>query len=346
MASVIGLVRGGKTPVSAGDPGIALLPLCPDTAEGKPRRVGVELEFSGLDVEAAATLVQACFGGVIEPRGRYDSRVNDTRFGTFGVELDFQFLRRLGRREEDEDAVLDLNRLSEQMLSLIAQRVVPLEIVAPPIAIAQLGELEPLVARLREAGALGTRHSLAYAFGLQLNPELPALDARTVTAYFKAFLCLHDWLRSAGEVDVVRRLTPYIKAFSNDYVRKVVATDYWPDLDTLIDDYLQVNPDRNRALDMLPLFAHLDASRVRRHVDDPRIKARPTLHYRLPNCEIDQPEWRVLDPWRHWLHVEHLAASEQQLEAACAAYHEHLQSSIDGLLSNWAKRSERFLSDP
>jgi hypothetical protein len=31
-----------------------------------------------------------------------------------------------------------------------------------------------------------------------------------------------------------------------------------PDLDTLIDDYLEYNPTRNRALDFLPLFLHLD----------------------------------------------------------------------------------------
>ncbi|OBX33760.1 putative amidoligase enzyme [Halomonas elongata] len=34
--------------------------------------------------------------------------------------------------------------------------------------------------------------------------------------------------------------------------------DYQPDLRTLIDDYLEYNPTRNRELDLLPLFAYLD----------------------------------------------------------------------------------------
>ena len=33
---------------------------------------------------------------------------------------------------------------------------------------------------------------------------------------------------------------------------------YGPDLGALIDDYLAANPTRNRALDLLPLFAELD----------------------------------------------------------------------------------------
>ena len=66
-----------------------------------------------------------------------------------------------------------------------------------------------------------------------------------------------------------------------------------------IDDYLVENASRNRALDMLPVFAYLDEARIRAAVSDGLIKARPTLHYRLPNCEIEQPGWDLHPAWNH-----------------------------------------------
>jgi hypothetical protein len=147
-----------------------------------------------------------------------------------------------------------------------------------------------LVEKLRAAGARGTNSELVYAFGMQFNPEVPDTDARKITLYLKAFLCLYDWLEREADIDYTRRLTPYIDAFPVDYIRKVISFDYWPDMNTLIADYLQANPTRNRALDMLPLFTHINEKLVRESVDDDRGKTRPTFHYRLPNCETDHDD--------------------------------------------------------
>jgi hypothetical protein len=43
----------------------------------------------------------------------------------------------------------------------------------------------------------------------------------------------------------------------------------------------------------LPLLAEIDSDRVRRFVNDPRIKARPAFHYRLANCHIERADWSV-----------------------------------------------------
>src|SRR5690606_31944054 len=107
-----------------------------------------------------------------------------------------------------------------------------------------------------------------------------------VLRYLRAYVCLQEWLFERAHVNLARRATPYVDPLPGRYIRRVIDAGYAPTLETLIDDYLAENPTRNRALDLLPLFAHLDAPRVQRVVADPLIKARPTFHYRLPNSEI------------------------------------------------------------
>ncbi len=125
-----------------------------------------------------------------------------------------------------------------------------------------------------------------------------------------------------------------------------IERDYRPDIETLIDDYLEANPDRNRALDSLPLFAHIDEPRVRDVVDDDRIKPRPTLHYRLPNCDIDVDGWSVSTAWNHWLQVELLANDQKRLEKMMCGYRSFLNNPMSGLTNDWSKSCERWLVDP
>lgn len=175
-----------------------------------------------------------------------------------------------------------------------------------------------------------------YAFGLQSNPELPSLDAETITRYVQAFLCLYDWLKSRSRVDAIRKLTGCSRFFPAEYVRRVLDPDYRPERSALIDDCLRDNPTRKRGLDMLPLFAHLAEDRVRAAVDEPRVKARPTLHYRLPNSEMGRADWGVFVAWRDWLEVERLACDPERLHDICSAYHDLLEQPLGGMLSDWA----------
>ena len=114
-------------------------------------------------------------------------------------------------------------------------------------------------------------------------------------------------------------------------------------MDQLIDDYLTHNPTRNRALDMLPLFRHIDEQRVINVVDDDRIKARPTFHYRLPNCQIDEPDWGLIRAWRDWLQVEALAADATRLDAVMQAWRKHSSGITGGLFEDWSKDCASFL---
>jgi Putative amidoligase enzyme len=326
------------------------MPLPPEThtRDGEMRRLGVEIEFSGMSMDAASAIVEDTFGGNIDQISAFEHRVQKTCLGDFNVELDYEYLKTLGREDDSVDRDSLLDQIPQQFLAEIARRLVPIEVVSPPIAMDKTGRLNAVVGKLREAGARGTRHSPLYAFGLHLNPEMPALDAETIGAYLRAFLCLYEWLLRVSEVDWTRRVTPYINPFPSDYVQRVVTPDYAPPLSQLIDDYLASNADRNRALDMLPLFAHLDESRVRAVIDDPRIKARPTLHYRLANCDVDVPGWGIHTAWRHWLEVERLAADPDRLRTIAEAYLEHLGEFKSRAFGDWATTCEQWLdtTDP
>lgn len=326
-----------------------LLPLPPHpyTSEGDLRRLGVELEMQGLDLDALAAEVAAHVAGKVELLSRYEQRITGDPAGEWQVELDFAYLKELGRQERGGEGVrAQIDEAAEDLLAAGSQALVPTEVVSPPLPMDRLDELERLIGRLRDAGARGTRDGLVFAFGVHLNPELPDTKADTVTRYLKAFLCLFDWLRMRARVDLLRRLTVYIDPFPIAYVRKVIDPAYWPDADTLIDDYLLDNPTRNRALDMLPLFAHIDDARVRRTVDDPRIKARPTLHYRLPNCEVDEPGWGLKQTWDDWLQVEHLAWDDERLKGLCEEYGAFLDRPFSRLTEDWADLVVPWLIDP
>jgi hypothetical protein len=333
------------------------LPPVAETAAGATRRIGVEIEMIGLDVAEVAVLVADELGGAVTAKNDYEHEIRGDADGVWNVELDSQYLKRLSRArteptraaDKGDDVVRDaLARIEEAAESLFcrgAEAVVPVEVVSPPLPLPRLADVERLITALREAGAKGTGAGLTYAFGIQLNPEMPRLDAPTITRYLQAFLCLYDWLLERSAIDPTRRLTGYSAGFPAAYVRRVVDPDYSPDLPTLIDDYLADNPTRNRALDLLPLFLHLDRERVRAVVDDPRVKPRPTLHYRLPNSEIDDPRWGVHVAWNDWLEVERLAADPPRLRQLCARYSERLGGPLGGLLSDWGEEVKPWLSE-
>ncbi|MCB9914862.1 MAG: amidoligase family protein [Planctomycetes bacterium] len=321
------------------------LPPFTTTASGAPRRVGVEIELSGPDVAEAARSVAAVVGGEVRTISPYEAEVRGGDAGTWRVELDYVVLKRLGREHaEAAEEPGPLAELAEAVLRAGSEALVPVEVISPPLPLPELGRAEDVLRALRREGALGTRAELAYAFGLQLNPEMPALDAPTVLAYLQAFLCLQEWLVRASCIDWTRRLTGYSAAFPKDYVRRVVDPAYRPDLATLIDDYLAANPTRNRALDLLPLFTELDEPRVRAVVSDERVTSRPALHYRLPNCEIDDPTWGLHVPWGHWMEVERLAADDARRAELGAAYGDVLAQPFEALLGSWADEVERRLA--
>jgi hypothetical protein len=319
------------------------------TAEGALRRVGVEIEFSGLDLDVAVRLVRDLYGGDIEQQDRHRFAVAGTTLGRIEVELDASYAhprdRHAGSGEAPASNIKDkLATLQDKLATTLGDVVslwLPYEVVTPPIEIERLPEIDRLITALRNNRAKGTRSSLLYGFGLQLNPDVPSLEADDLRRHLQAYLVLSPWLRAEIDVDATRRLLPFADAFPTAYTEKVLTPAYRPSLSGLIDDYLAHNPTRNREFDLLPLFAFIDPERVFRAVADTKIKSRPTFHYRLPNSRVDEPEWEgVVEEWNRWVRVERLAEDQRRLDQALNAYRAHHATEED-----WVGRSRQWLID-
>ena len=264
-----------------------------------------------MDLERTVDVVLAAVSGTVKTKTVAETFISSD-YGEFTVEVDWDYLKREARDDSDAKPHLDL-------LGSAATLLVPIEVVCPPIAIDKLSILDALVRGLRDAGAQGTENSPVAAFGVHINAEIPSLDAQIVDAYLKAFAMLQWWLVDAHQVNMSRRLTPYIDLYPEAYLLEVAAAKD-QSITQIIDTYLSSNPTRNRALDMLPMFSEIDPERVKSTIDDPRIKARPTFHYRLPNCQIDKAGWLLVDAWNLWWVVEELANNTVALDELCAQF--------------------------
>jgi uncharacterized membrane protein YdjX (TVP38/TMEM64 family) len=292
-----------------------LLPPRATDAEGKPRSVGVEVEFAVLDLDSACRTIERLFGGHTDQLTEVERRVRDTRLGEFTVELDSHALKTLAHKRRRGMPLRWIEKLKGGVLWAAADTFTPNELSTAPIAFEQLPELDRLVHALGRAGAKGTDDSLLNVLGVHFNPSVPSVEPRVLRDYIRAYALLHDELVEALNVDPSRRVMGFATAYPRAYARLVLDRRYDPDLTQLIDDYLQHNPTRNRALDLMPLLAYLDRERVQRASADPRVGARPTFHFRLPNSEIGNPAWRITDQWALWLEVEKLASDPARLAA-------------------------------
>lgn len=341
VAAAIGESQDGR--------GVTLDPEAPVIErEGELRRVGVEIELGGVTVEACAEAVASHFGGRVDTKHAGEALV-EGELGTFRIELDSRPIKELvaERAEYPGDAHAEvgdqLDDLKNRVLIGLAEPFVPVEIVTPPLTFDRLDDLDELVAELRDQGARGTHDRLFYAFGVHFNPEVSSTEPQSILAHMRAFFLLRDWIRREGDTDLARRVTPHIEPHPDDLVERFMAPDYAPSIEELIDDYLRLSPTRNRDLDMLPLFAHLDRERVRDVLPDEKINPRPTFHYRLPNSQVGDPHWRVSDEWRGWLLVEQLAHDDERLRRWIADWWTHRAEPLSELMNPWADVVEERL---
>jgi hypothetical protein len=298
---------------STGHPGFAPLPR-PRTADGRTRRVGVEIEFVGLDAATAANSLREAFGGRAEREDPHAWRVVGTRLGDLAVELDSRVLHP-GRGQP-----MHLPRLPPWAAALAGRAFrpfVPCELVLPPLPVARLPEADLATAVLRRSGARGAGASAFASLGLHLNVEIHGMDGPSLAAATKAFLLLEPWLRGGQGAERPRWRPRLPGRFPERYREKVLDPNYWPDADGFIEDYLADNPSRDRGLDLLPVLEWLDGPRVRARVPREKVKPRPALHYRLPFAYVGRDGWSIAPAWNGWVEVERLAADRDRLDELC-----------------------------
>lgn len=298
-------------------------------SDGNMRRVGFEIEFSGLTFDQCLSLLAREPGGHVDRDSEVEATIKNERLGDFHLELDWQFLKDQAKQEENDNELISL-------AADLASKVVPIELVCPPIDIDNLDSLQATIDALRAAGAKGTDDSFLNAFGVHINVDIPDLEAKTIIRYLKAYCVLQDYLVDAHAIDLSRKLLPYVDLYDESYIRTVL--DYEdPDTDKLIQDYIEFNPTRNRALDMLPIFSTIDETFIQSKLDDPRIQARPAFHYRMPNCRIEDPSWNFETDWRIWCLVDVIANDRDSLSFLASEYSKWLDGQHASNGSNWAE---------
>lgn len=299
-----------------------LLPPKMTDAEGVPRKAGFEFEFGNLPVLQTVAALQNALGGELEVKTPFEAILQGSELGSLKVERDADILKSVRYRKWLEELGFDfdpgtLGHSIESNIDSASRMLIPCEVVTEPIPFGELSKLDTLTATLESLGAEGTQDSLAYAFGLHINPSLPDTGVDTLRCYLQAFLLLHTWIIESSDIDVTRRfLTKYIDPFPRHYLELVLSEHYMPDIEQFTDDYLEHNPTRNRALDLLPILCELDRERVIAAVrpeEKNLIKGRPAFHYRLPDCKINQPGWSTVQPWNEWVFIEKLACNKALL---------------------------------
>lgn len=318
----------------------AWLPPVIDSVKGEPRTVGIELEFSGITHAQTTNAVAAWAGQPADYHSLVEAVVKHPELGEFEVEVDWRYLK----ESAQEQQITEGSESWVKLLRQVARLVVPVEVVAPPVALTQLPRLEELILQLRAAGAQGTGDSPIAAYGLHLNPEVPELSAAAITPYLQAFALLQWWLEEQHHVDVTRRLSPYVHLYPETFLDVVLSYRQPPSMSRLLNDYYEHNPTRNRALDLWPLFAEYAPERVEALMHEPLIKARPTFHYRLPNCEVDRSGWRLWNEWERWLVVERLAADPDSLRQLSDRFFSLKRPLLGVSKSHWIKTIEQWLN--
>ena len=291
-------------------------PSLTQAAQSDTRKVGVEIEFVGISARRAAEALAAELGGSVVEEDPHAFLVRSTRLGDMAVEVDLRHTH----PQRSTATRLRLGRKSAAWLGSVLRHIVPSELVTAPVPISQLAEVDEAIAALRRTGATGHGTTLFASLGLHFNIEAPRPDAHAITAVLKGFALLEPWLRRKRLRSAHEWLTRFGERYPKDYVRRIVAPDYWPDLTRLADDYLAANPTRKRDLDLLPLLLFLDEARVRARLPHEKISARPAFHYRLPHAYVGDETWSILPDWNAWVAVESLAGDRDQLDKFGHAY--------------------------
>ncbi|MDB2414818.1 amidoligase family protein [Rickettsiales bacterium] len=320
---------------------------------GKNRKTGFEFELASIEIDACSKILAELFDGKIEKKNSLDVKILCQNMGDFKVELDAHMIKNMVSKLEkkepisDED-IIDINKIKSFVSKLIGDasgKFVPCEIVTPPMKFDDFSKLEDLRESLMNKGAEGTGASFVNAFGMHINTEIPSEEVSDIRDILRAFLILYPWLLEVMNIDISRRVLTYIDPFKKPYINLILDKDYNPSWDQFISDYIEHNPTRNRALDMMPLFAHLkpESMKLLKAEDRELIKARPTFHYRLPNCEMDNKNWSIARDWNYWVMVEELSADKEKLEAMSLEYLKFLGDPLNIVNSGWVKHiSENF----
>ena len=324
--------------------------------QGEVRKVGFELEYANVGVEETVKIIQELYGGQPEAEHRFSQKVVGTRLGDFSVELDLRLLTEKSYKQIFDKLNINLQDIKlgsttledkvETALESLISKYIPYEVGTPPVPCTEIAQFEQLRQALYEHHAKGTEAFLTNAFGTHINVEVPDTSTETILRFIRSFLLLYPWLLQAGETDFARlNMTTFINPYQLDYVKLVLDPAYRPSQEQLIQDYHRLNPDRNRPLDLYPLFAALNQELLNQFSNLGKVKPRTTFHYRLPNSLVSQAGWTLAQEWNLWVVIEELANDPARIASMTQEYLQIKDDTLIGSDSKWVKQVEKWVSE-
>ncbi|WP_027179558.1 amidoligase family protein [Maridesulfovibrio bastinii] len=323
-------------------------------SSNEPRRAGFEIEFGNISARDTAKALQKKMGGEINEISPFKMILEKSSIGNIKIERDADILLSAKHRTFFEKINPEINHSSilkeiEGGIDKLSSFIVPCEIVTDPLLFEDFIKLDEIVALLTELNVQGTQDSILNAYGLHINPSTPDLTSKTMISYIQAFLLIEEWLIEKSDIDPTRRyLTNFIDPFPQDYCDITLNSDYTPENEQLIADYMQYNPTRNRALDFLPVLCEIDKDLVFEKlnpVEKNLVHSRPAFHYRLPNCKIGDSDWKIADEWNRWWFVEMLASDDNLRMELIKKWQLSRITFSDNPLKVWIETVDNFLSD-
>ncbi len=305
-----------------------------ETVDGAERHIGVEVEFADLNEEQAAKILAEVLGGSAECVKDSDWKVVGSSLGDIQVYLDTVY------RTADKSVLRDLGLK-------LGREVIPVEMVTAPLTLTQLTELSGALDALKGAGAKGSGDGWYYGFGVHLNVEIIDDSPAAVLKPLLAFALIEDWMRAARPIEATRTVLPWTDPYPTALVEELILLGTDPSARALVETYTRHCPDRNRGLDMLPIFKALWPDILTGAIGADKvdgISGRPTYHFRLPDSRIDEDSWSLETEWNRWLLVEQVADNDALLTDLADAW---LQTHGAITLSRqpWAERSGDILTE-
>ena len=291
--------------------------------DGADRRVGVEVEFAGLDVDQAARVIAARCGGRLEAQDARTILLQGSDLGDIRVELDIALKQ----------------QWAETLAAQVLGDLIPVEVITEPLAQTALPRVGALLQALVAEGALGTKARLAYGFGIHFNIELPSEDTAALVATARAFALCEDWLRAADPLDPARRVLPFVAPFPAPLRAALARARDWAPED-LARAMVAHAPSRNFGLDLLPALEHLCPDALSGIPEGHLKGGRPAFHYRLPEARLEWEDWSLAYEWNRWVVIETVAADAALLAALARDWMDH---GAQASAQDWAARVEAQL---
>lgn len=297
------------------------------------RKIGIEIEYYGLDITASTKLLKDLFDGNIVHTNTSQAQVKDSDIGDIKIELDASLAHKMSdyASQNKENAIIQsLDKIGNELLRLSA---VPVEIVFPPVDVETVKKLDTMISLLQKKGAQGTQDNALFAFGVHLNIETHETNVEYYRDILLSFFLLQIWLAKKTRQDYSRIISGYNKIYSHEFGVGLMDKNF-KTLPDLISFYISQVPDRNYALDMYPLWVHLHQDMFD-NKKQKLVKARPTFHYRLPDCKLGQEGWSFSQEYNLWLQVESLAKDKKRLQEIADSYRKNIKSLTDPLGGKW-----------